>query len=287
MPLFLLLLLLLFPQALRAEPDLFSFAQSLAAEGDHYRAITEFKRFLHYHPTDPRAAQAQLAIAEALRAGERWEKLDQQLEKIWLNHPDSPEALTARKLYAEAAFAQRDYAEARRRYAALQQQAPAATSDAAYRIGLSYLQDDQPDAAERSFAALPAAERQGLRVFLDEYRQLPRKSATLAGSLSALLPGAGQLYTNHPKQAAMAFALNAAFIYGALEAWDNENYAVAGILSLFEIGWYGGNIYNAMNNAHKYNQGQQGLLLDRLQKQFSLSIGLRDNVPLLQAKFQF
>jgi len=287
MPVFLLLLLFLFPQSLRAEPDLLSFARSLAAEGDHYRAITEFKRFLHYQPQDPRAAQAQLAIAASLRAGERWEQLDLALEKVWLNYPKSPEAITARKRYADAAFAQQNFPEARRRYAALQQQESAMTTEATYRIGLSYLQEDQPDAAELSFSTLPTADQQTLRPYLDEYRQLPRKSAPLAGSLSALLPGAGQLYSGQPKQAALAFALNAAFIYGALEAWDNENYVVAGILSLFEIGWYGGNIYNAMNNAHKYNQQQCEQFGERLQRRFSLSLGVRERTPLLQAKFQF
>ncbi len=287
MPLFLLLLLLLVPQPLLAEPDRISFAESLAAEGDHYRAITEFKRFLHYQPKDPRAAQAQLAIAISLRAGKRWKKLDRALEKVWLNYPDSPQVLQARKLYADAAFAQKNYAEARQRYQTLKEQVPAAEKQTVYRIGLSYLQDDQPDAAEQSFAQLPAADRQLLQHYLGDYRQLPRKSPPLAGTLSAILPGAGQLYTEHPKQAAMAFALNAAFIYGAVEAWNHENYAVSAILSLFEIGWYGGNIYNAMNNAHKYNRKQQEQLIKRLQTQFNLSLSLHKNSPLLQAEFRF
>jgi tetratricopeptide (TPR) repeat protein len=287
MPVFLLLLLLLVPQPLLAKPGLLSFAESLAAEGDHYRAITEFKRFLHYRPKDPRAAQAQLAIANSLRAGKRWGKLDLALEKVWLNYPDSPQALQARKLYADAAFAQKSYAEARQRYQTLKKQLPAAEKQTAYRIGLSYLQEDQPDAAEQSFAQLPATDRQQLQHYLSDYRQLPRKSPPLSATLSAILPGAGQLYTEHPKQAAMAFALNAAFIYGAVEAWNHENYAVSAILSLFEIGWYGGNVYNAMNNAHKYNRQQRDQLIKRLQEQFSLSLNLRKHTPLLQANFRF
>lgn len=287
MPALLLLLLLWTPQPLWAEPDLFSFASALAAENDHYRAITEYKRFLHYYPRDPRAARAQLAIAEALRAGERWEQLDLALEKVWQNYPDSPQALEARQRYADAAFAQKNYAEARRRYAALPAEDAPTAASAAYRIGLSYLQEDQLDAAELQFAQLPTADRQRLQSYLQDYRQLPRKSPPLAGSLSALLPGAGQLYSARPKQAAMAFALNAAFIYAAVEAWNKENYAVAGILTLFETGWYGGNIYNAMNNAHKFNRQQQDQLRERLQTQFSLSLDLSKTSPLLQANFRF
>ena len=287
MPVLLLLMFLLLPVSLHAEPDLFSFATSLAAEGDHYRAITEYKRFIHYHPDDPRAAQAQLAIAEALLVGERWEKLDRALKKIWQTYPDSSQAQQARKLYADAAYRQHNYDEAKQRYETLKQSEPATQKQTDYQIGVIYLEQDQPDKAEQSFDQLPTVDQQQLQPYLNEYRQLPRKSPSVAGTLSALLPGAGQLYTKRPKQAVMAFALNAAFIYGAVEAWDNENYAVAGIVSLFEVGWYGGNIYNAMNNAHKYNRTQQDRLREMMRENFNLSLGLRNNSPFLQAKFKF
>lgn len=288
MPAFLLLLLLIFVPAAHADPDLLSFADSLVVEGDYYRAITEYKRFLHYYPQDSRAAYAQLAIARSLLAGERWEQADLILEKVWSLYPKSNEAVTARQLYADAAYNRGDYATAEQRYRELNNDTTVTNKENAdYKIGLSQLRQNMPDEARKSFNQLPAPLSQQLSLSLNEYQQLQKKSPQLAGTLSAILPGAGQLYTERPRQAGMAFALNAAFIYGAVEAWDNDNYAMAGILSLFEIGWYGGNIYNAMNNAHKYNLRQQDHFLERFQQRFGLSLGWQKGHPQLQALFNF
>ncbi len=288
MPAFLLLLLLIFVPAAYAKPDLISFADSLAVEGDYYRAITEYKRFLHYYPQDSRSAYAQLAIAKSLVVGERWEQADLMLEKVWNLYPESNEAVTAKQLYADAAYDRGDYATAQRRYQELKNDVPTANKETAvYKIGLSQLRQNMPDEARNSFNQLLTPLNQQLSLSLDEYQQLHQKSPQLAGTLSAILPGAGQLYTERPRQAGMAFALNAAFIYGAVEAWDNNNYAVAGILALFEIGWYGGNIYNAMNNAHKFNLRQQDQFLERFQQRFGLSLGWQKGHPQLQALFNF
>jgi len=285
---FLFLLLLLFVPNAHAEPNFLSFADSLVAENEYYRAITEYKRFLHYTPEDTRAAYAQLAIAKCLLAGERWDKADLALEKVWAIYPGSIEAKTARQLYADAAYNRGDFATAETRYQRLRQILSTESIDQPlYKEGLSQLQQGKIDATRNSFAALQSPLNLQLSLSLDEYQQLPKKSPQLAGSLSALLPGAGQLYTERPLQAGIAFALNAAFIYGAIESWENENYATSGILSLFEIGWYGGNIYNAMNNAHKFNRRQGDHFLEQLQQRFGLSLGWQQEQPQLQALFKF
>ena len=288
MPTLLLLLLLVFVPNAYAETDLLSFADSLAAEEDYYRAITEYKRFLHYTPEDTRAAYAQLAIAKCLIAGQRWNQADLALGKVWNTYPDAIEAKAARQLHADAAYDRGDFAAAEMRYQRLRNSLTTESIDTArYKVGLSQLQQSKHDEARDSFLALQSPLDQQLSLSLDEYLLLPRKSPQLAGTLSAFLPGAGQLYTERPLQAGIAFALNTAFIYAAIESWENENYATAGILSLFEIGWYGGNIYNAMNNAHKFNQRQQDHFLKKFQRHFGLSLGWQQGHPQLQALFNF
>jgi tetratricopeptide (TPR) repeat protein len=284
----LFILLIIFTPNAHAEPDFLSFADSLAAENDYYRAITEYKRFLHYSPKDTRAAYAQLAIGKCLLAGQRWEKADLALKKVWVSYPGSEEAQTARQLYADAAYDRGDFATAETRYQRLQETLTAESSDSnLFKEGLSQLQQSNLDEARESFSALQSPLSLQLSISLDEYQQLSKKSPQFAGVLSALLPGTGQLYTERPLQAGTAFALNAAFIYGAIESWENENYTTAGILSLFEMGWYGGNIYNAMNNAHKFNRRQQDHFLKQLQQRFGLSLGWQQGHPQLQALFNF
>lgn len=277
-----LILLLLTATCLHAaEPDLLSFADSLASEGDHYRAITEYKRFIHYHPDDPRGAYAHLQIARSLIAGERWAEADDALKRVWTESPGSQAAQQARKLYADSAYRRGDIDAAQQRYQEQQSQ---------YNIrqlGMTALLNNQPDVARQHFSALEEPLRSELDLSVDGYLNLAHKSPELAGTLSAVLPGSGQLYSGRPRQAAIAFALNAAFIYAAVEAWDNDNYATSAILSLFEMGWYGGNIYNAMNNAHKFNKRQRLNFIDNLEQHFELSLGLMDKAPAISAQFRF
>ncbi|MDT8420228.1 MAG: tetratricopeptide repeat protein [Desulfuromonadales bacterium] len=285
-----LLITLALPWSAQAQQEsLLSFADSLAAEGDHYRAITEYKRFLHNYPQSPDSNRARLSIARSLIAGKRWLQADLALEALIETSPDSSEATAARRDYADIAFERSDYRLARERYLALAETSEdrATLEHAHYRIGWTLLEENQPEQARLSFARLAPQRAEQLVAALDDYQQLPHKSPLLAGFLSALLPGAGQAYTGRYKQAALAFCLNAAFIYGSIEAVENDNYTVGGILLFFESGWYTGNIYNAVNNAHKFNQRQQAKHKGEMRQRFGLQLGWQEDRPLLLARLRF
>ena len=89
------------------------------------------------------------------------------------------------------------------------------------------------------------------------------------------------------RQAALAFTLNAVFIYGTIEAFDNDNNAVGGIMLLFSIGWYTGNIYNAVNNAHKFNQRHKAEYKSEMRERFGLHFGWGKDHPMLLARMRF
>jgi TM2 domain-containing membrane protein YozV len=84
--------------------------------------------------------------------------------------------------------------------------------------------------------------------------KIPQKSPLLAGLLSGILPGSGQLYNGRAGDALLAFFLNGLFIAGIIEAIDQDEAAIAGVLGFFEAGWYVGNVYGAINGAHKHNR---------------------------------
>lgn len=283
------LMALLFPLPVHAaEPSPLSFADSLAAEGDHYRAITEYKRFLHFHPESPQAARARLSIAQSLIAGKRWSEADRALETVLETVPETPEAEAARRVYADIAFERSEYAIARKRYLSLLENSddPADHEHARYRIGWTFLEEGRIEDARLSFGHLDPERAAELSAALDDYQRQPHKSPGLAGTLSAILPGAGQLYTERPRQAALAFALNATFIYGTIEAFENDNNTVGGIMLLFSVGWYTGNIYNAVNNAHKFNQRQQADGKGEMRERFGLHLGWQER-PTLLARWRF
>jgi hypothetical protein len=85
-------------------------------------------------------------------------------------------------------------------------------------------------------------------------KNIKYKSPKLAVAMSSVLPGSGQFYNERYKDGVYSFILNALFISGAYFAFADENYPVAGILIIFELGWYKGNLYSAANGAHKYNR---------------------------------
>jgi hypothetical protein len=67
-------------------------------------------------------------------------------------------------------------------------------------------------------------------------------------------------------------------IFAAVEAFDNDNEALGGLLTFFEIGLYSGNVYSAVNSAHKYNRKQKHDFLKYLKEHSVLEVsGLRLN----------
>lgn len=106
---------------------------------------------------------------------------------------------------------------------------------------------------------------------LEHIDNLPVKSPAIAGSLAAVVPGAGHLYTGRKKGALVAFLLNGAFIWAAVELFDDEKYVAGGIVTFFELGWYSGNIYSAVSSTHKYNRRVKEEFLQNLKNRSSLS----------------
>jgi len=287
----LLSLLLLLPATINAAelPTLLQFADSLAANNDHYRAITEYKRFLFMHPESPLVPQTKLAIATSLVAGKRWKQADSSLEDLIVSHPRSPEASKARLIYADTAFERGEFGLARERYRTLAKiHTDQETLDYTnFRIGWTFLEQDKPQKAETHFNLLSLQHKEQLLGDLEAYQALPQKSPRVAGSLSAILPGAGQVYTGRYRQAALSFLLNGAFILGSIEAFNDNNYATGSILLFFELGWYGGNIYNAVNNAHKFNQRTKHNYRQGMRSRLNLQVGILKHNPLITLNYKF
>ncbi len=287
----LLVFLLLIPALAGAAelPSQLQFADSLRAEGDHYRAITEYKRFIFQQPDSPLVHRARLSIASSLIAGQRWQQADASLETLLSLHPQSPEATRGRLIYADSAYERGNFGLARERYRSLRKRATdeGTINYSNFRIGWTFLEQDKPQNAVNSFNLLPPQDKEQLLAGLADYQGLAQKSPLLAGSLSAALPGAGQLYSGRLRQALLSFVLNGAFILATVEAFDNENYAVGGILLFFEAGWYGGNIYNAVNNAHKYNQRIKHNYRQQMRSRLKLQLGILEEAPWLTLNYRF
>jgi len=273
-----LLLLCIPAQGLANAGNDLSFADSLFEEGDDYRAITEYKRFIHLHPDSPRRPEATFRIAECYLNGKRWIEAEKALERVITDFPGSEESRKASLLHADIPYQTKDFKEARRRYTEIAEKSEteATRQQAEYRIGWTFLEEDDFTKARERFQKLGDQETIELATGVEGLEETPLKSPEIAGGLSALLPGAGQLYSGRTKEAILAFLLNAAFIGAAVEAFDNDNEVLGGILLFFEAGWYGGNVFNAVNSAHKENRDRLEKKKKVLRDRFGFSLTLSD-----------
>jgi len=212
-----------------------SFAETLLAAGESYRAVTEYLRFLHHFGDHPDAPRAIRGLGQSYAQAGRWDEAASVFQRL----PPGPEA---RRLLGAALYRGGRYQEAAQVLLA----PPADEGDATLGT-LALLRTGRTE--------LPTPARNDLA---QAYGALPRKSPRVSGSLAALLPGAGHLYSDRPRDAAISFVLNAAFLWGTLEAARREEWALAGVLGLFELGWYSGNVVSAVNAAHKWNRREEG-----------------------------
>ncbi len=257
-------------------------ADQFFQEGDYYRAVTEYKRFLFFFPQSDRADEAYLGEARSYFAGKRWDDAIGACEEMIKKKPLSQRRADALLLEGLCYRDKKQYAQARSFFEKVKSDFPGSpqAEEAQWQIALTYLREERWKEAAAELRRIPRESRlyprgEVMAQGLDRIGEVPQKSPTAAGLLAGVLPGSGHLYVGRYRDAAIAFLLNGAFIWGAWEAFDHKNYAVGGILTFFELGWYSGNIYSAVSSAHKYNRQQKEEYLNRLEKGFSASFSAR------------
>ena len=238
----------------------YDFAQKCLRARDYDCAIAEFRRFAHFFPTHPKVAEALLQLGRAqLLSGEN-EAAVRTFEALIRRFEDAPQATQAAFLQAEAWLRQGAHGQALLTLENLIQ----STSDEAVRDRArfrgAWIHIDRGDwAASRSaLNAISTANRAHYRTgaLLDDLAaadRIPTKSPALAGGLS-IIPGLGQLYCGRYEDALIAFLVNGGLIWAAVEAFDEDLYALGSVIGFVELGFYGGNIYGAVGDAHKYNR---------------------------------
>ncbi len=101
------------------------------------------------------------------------------------------------------------------------------------------------------------------------FRKLPLKRPWLSGTLSAVLPGAGQLYNGRPVDGLLALLVNGAFGVGTYFAFaEAKSIPLGVVLSVLTAGFYTGNIINAVVDAKKTNARRYLDFFDQLKTDF-------------------
>lgn len=273
-------LLIICPQEVRGENNIekhFGYAESLFKEGDFYRAITEYKRFIFFFPEEKQTEKCYFRIGESYFKAKKWVEAIRALNVFKTKFPSSSMLNDALYLKGIAEKNLKKYDDALSTFEEIIKTGSGESKNRAiYQKALVLVDMKEWKRAGEAFSSIPEKSvlSPGARIFssgLDNINNLPQKSPTTAGVLAAIVPGAGHLYTERPRDALVAFLLNGAFIWAAVELFDDEEYVAGGIVTFFELGWYSGNIYSAVSSAHKYNKRVEEEFLENLRSKSSLS----------------
>ena len=263
------------PPPLFSADNILTFAEQLMREGEYFRAITEYQRFLFHYPEDTRQALVHFRIGLAFYRGQSYDEALTTFRDVAERYANTPYGNLAWLWQGEVFVRQAHYSTAEKVYTSIIQRFPGDNLGqyARYRRGWTLLYRQQWADAAQEFRQIPpmhdlAPFAQRLAEEVVDGRQLPYKSPLLAGLLSGVIPGGGQLYNGRLGDALLSFFLNGLFVFGIVEAVDNHEFAIAGVLSLFEAGWYIGNLYGAINGAYKFNRHATETFLRNLENRF-------------------
>ena len=250
-----------------------SLGEAFMAEGDYYRAITEYKKLTFLFPDSDRLSEAFFQIGMAYYQGQDYKSAVKSFAKVrqiyTVDHFNSAafyEGLSYSKLglpdnaalsFERSKLFDASHPDAANAQLGLSLNALKKDNVAACRVELdeflvNYPEDERVPGVQTSFG------------LLDDYELQPRKSPALAGAISAVIPGSGQMYAEHYKDGLMAFVVNGLFIAGTVAAVDDENYALATIVGGIGLPFYVGNIYGAANASRKWNLSLSRKLRDDL-----------------------
>jgi outer membrane protein assembly factor BamD (BamD/ComL family) len=243
--------------------DQFQFAQRYFEKEEYYRAVGEYERFIYFFPQDPRVALARYKIGLSYLNGERFTEAVQAFDAVIEKHGNTDLATQAYFKMSESYVKLKQFGKALTALKSLIKQCSDLNvkDQAHYKQGWINLEMDEWEKAQASFDKISSRNRDTYRLKqlsedINKREFLKIKNPATAGWL-AVIPGAGHLYCERYRDALIAFLLNGAMIYAAYEAFDHDNEGLGGLITFFEIGLYGGNIYSAVNSAHNHNRKQK------------------------------
>ncbi len=229
---------------------LFDYATYLYKNGEYYRAITEYKRLIFFFPKSQWNDAAELQIGRSYMAGGR------------LN-----DAITYWETRLDTGNLKDDK-----------------LNNIRLLLGISLLDLDQTDIFKFREANIDKAlklfnkldsEFPESRYFKDfsrewQNRNLDKKTPWLAGTLSAIIPGAGSFYTGRYLEGTYAFFLTGLFYLATRDAITNKDNELSILFGLLTVSFYGGSIYTAVNGAHKLNNKIESDELLRLREKHGI-----------------
>lgn len=288
----------------------FDLAQTLYDQKEFNAAANEFIRFFYLFPDHDKVEQARYKAAVSYYYAGQYQDAQRHLEKIAGLYADSDFALKAMFKLSELYMVKSRPGKAvstLKNLIRLTRDQNQIHDRACFMLGWLLLDNEETLKAGSDYRIYPIKEarkyfsmisvqgkqKYNIKPILDaliKIDQVKQKKPVLSGIFS-IIPGAGFLYCERYKDAAVAFLLNTSLMLAAYTSFENDNPALGGVITFVESGFYTANIYGAISSAHKYNKNKKQKYIQKLKKQssnrFSLQPGLTKNGIALMFQYEF
>jgi TolA-binding protein len=273
----------------------FEFAEHYFFNKEYLSAVDEFKRFVYFFPKDERVEMALFKIGMSYFYSKHYAEAIGAFNALIEEYGETELAVQSYLMISESHMGHRAYGAA----VIILHNLITITAktdvrdEAYYRIGWIYVETANWEKARRYFSKISTQNQDKYRLKklseeLDKEKLIPEKSPRLAGFLS-VIPGAGFFYCERYQDALVAFLLNGGLIWAAYESFDEEHYALGALITFVEVGFYAGNIYGAINSAHKYNRNHTRRFIEEFKenRKLKLSAGFKNQGVCLSLQLSF
>ena len=222
--------------------------------GNYDAAITEYKRFLFFHPADHRTGEMYRNIAQAYRAQGSWQDAITAIRAA-MQHASNQDKKSEYRLELAVLFiATQRYDFGRMELIKVVARNPSTSLHrrALFLQAVALIYQFRWDEARKVLHGYTGDEK--LNGLLVEAVNLPRKSSKVAKVLSTILPGAGQIYAGNWRSGLNALVLNGLLGFLTVDAVLDRHYVDAATWggSVF-LRYYRGNIFRAEEAVKQFN----------------------------------
>ena len=238
----------------RAEELPLSLGRHLVEVGNYDAAITEYKRFLFFHPDDPRVGEVYYNIGLAYRAERLWTEAIAALRTATHYAIDRESKSEYQLTLAVTLIATKNYDLAELELIKVMLRNPSAQLHRRmlFLQAVLYIYQFRWEDARSVGREYTTDER--LEALFDAAADTPQKSANVASVLSKVLPGLGQVYVGDWRDGLNALLLNGALGFLTVDAILDEHYTDAALwVSLVLLRYYRGNTFRAKTAVEQFN----------------------------------
>ena len=248
-----------------------SLGSHLAAQGNYDAAITEYKRFLFFHPDDARVGEVYYNIGLAYKAQSLWTEAVTALRTATYLAIDSETKSVYQLALAVTLIATQNYDLAQLELIKVVLRKPSVPlfRRALFLQGVTYIYQFRWEEARSVLRDYTTDEK--LDAIFDLAVKMPQKSVKIAGVLSTILPGAGHIYAGDWRDGLNALLLNGALGFLTIDAVLDGHYTDAALWAgIVFLRYYRGNTFRAKEAVSQFNLRESRraaeALLQRLQE---------------------